>query len=125
MRFDPWPGETFVVSTYEDCIDRIGENFFVLPEFKKFANDWTNSAGYFEQKDFMRFFETEYSCSAICEEPLFTFSRSIEEGLPKSCFEDIKDEVRNNMFFLGLSATVSGIFLLVLWTLQYCLWQKY
>ena len=63
----------------------------------------------------MRFFETEYSCSGICEEPLFAFSLSIEEGVPKSCFNDIKEEVRTSMFFLGASATVSGFFLVILW----------
>lgn len=105
-----------MVTTYEDCIERAAENFYAAPEFKQFATDWGNSAGYFEEKEFMQFFESEYSCSAICEEPLFTFSQSVENGLPKSCFTGIKDEVRKSMFFLGASATGSGLLLTILWT---------
>ena len=73
----------------------------------------------------MKFFESEYDCSGICEEPLFYFSKSVENGMPKSCFSDIKDEVRKEMFFLGITSLGCGLLLIVLWTFQYCLWRKY
>ena len=73
----------------------------------------------------MKFFEDEYECSGICEEALFSFSRSIEEGKPKSCFQSIKDEVKESMFYLGVSTLVSGTLLLMLFIFNYCLWNKY
>ena len=125
LQFKPFPGQDFTVNTYEECIEKVDENFYASSEFKAWALSWRTSAGYFDEKDFMKFFEQEYDCSGICEEPLFHFSKSVESGMPTSCFTQIKDDVRKEMFFLGATTTGTGLVLIVLWTFQYCLWRKY
>ena len=110
------------MKTFEECILGIGANYFATQEFIDFAVGWQDSLGYAEEVEYLHFFEEEYECSGICEEALFSFSRSVELGKPKSCFQPIKDEVRDRMWWLGVSTAGSGILLLILFIFQYCLW---
>jgi len=125
FQFGALPGEDFVVETFEECIRRADENYYAAPIFAKFAKDWRESVGFSSERDYMTFFENEYDCSGICEKALFSFSKSISNGKPKSCFNSIKSEVRDSMWWLGVAAFGSGILLVVLWFCQYCLWKKY
>lgn len=79
-----------------------------------FANGWRNSSGYKAEVDYLRFFEEEYDCSGICEDALFYFSQPLSKGKPKSCFADIKNDVRDSMWWLGVAGTISGLILLLM-----------
>ena len=90
------PGEDiFTVKTYEECIINYKQNPDISTDFKAFAEGWGLSLGYKGEVDYLKFFEQEYDCSGICETALFSFSRSIEEGKPSSCFDEVKKKVKD------------------------------
>ena len=113
------------MKTFQECIERVEESTFASSVFRAFAEGWKNSAGYEAEVDYLRFFEHEYGCSGICDEVLFSFSLSTELGRPKTCYKNIKDDVRDSMWWLGVAATGCGLELFILLIFQYCLWSKY
>ena len=125
-QFGPLDNQSFTVSSFEDCLTRHEENTHseVDESFRSFAEEWPTSAGYAEERDFLAYFESEYTCAGICEPALFSFSRK-DESLPTTCFDDMTKDVRDSLLYLGLSATGSGIMLLVIFSTQYCLWPKF
>jgi len=76
--------------------------------------------------DFANYFEEEYSCSGICRSALFYYSRSITAGKPEQvCLMFLKQEVQNNLAYMGVAAIVAGLVMLATFIFQYCLWAEY
>lgn len=77
-------------------------------------------------QDWITFFETEYKCSGICDSSVFSFSKSVTEGVPtKGCVIGIKDELGSTFTGLGGATLGAGFAFLGLFFFQYCLWKKY
>lgn len=65
-------------------------------------------------------------CSGICESALFYYALDVAEGRPKQvCLMYLKDEVQNNLSYMGVSAIVAGLVMLFTFIFQYCLWADY
>ena len=76
--------------------------------------------------DFSSFFEEQYQCSGLCTPALFYYSLDLEKGQPKKpCLLNLKDEVSNNLSYMGISSTLAGIVMLIAWCCQYNLWTKF
>lgn len=76
--------------------------------------------------DFFSFFEGQYECSGLCTPALFYYSLDISNGRPyERCLIDLKDEVSNNLSYMGISAVLSGIIMMFVWCCQYCLWRRF
>ena len=99
---------------FNDCYKDIltGETSRVQPELAEFRNR-------FEENnldlaiDFANYFEEQYLCSGICRSALFYYSLSITEGKPeKVCLMFLKEEVQNNLAYMGVAAIVAGLVML-------------
>ena len=86
FQFGPLEGDDYTVTSYQECIETIGSNYYATQEFRDFATGWSRSDGYNEEVEYMKFFEDEYECSGICKDALFAFTRPISAGKPESCF---------------------------------------
>ena len=76
--------------------------------------------------DFANYFEEQYKCSGICKSALFYYSLSVTEGIPKQvCLLYLKEEVQNNLQYMGVAAIVAGLVMSVAFVFQYCLWADY
>ena len=74
--------------------------------------------------DLVEFFESEYDCAGICKPALFYFSKSVELGPPTgSCVGNLKDEINSEFGGLGAATLCSGVLLLAIFIMQYCLWN--
>ena len=76
--------------------------------------------------DFANYFENEYKCSGICESAIFYYALEITEGKPEQvCLLFLKDEVQNNLSYMGIASIVAGLVMLFTFIFQYCLWADY
>jgi len=74
----------------------------------------------------LTYFEGKYKCSGVCNPGLFFFSVNISFGIPQTnCLGYAKQEIGNNMNYLGITAIVVGGILFFIWIFQYCLWRKF
>lgn len=74
----------------------------------------------------MSYFESRYICSGICNTGLFYYSLDLSYGVPtNNCLIYMKNAIGNNMFYLGITALVTGGTMLLIWICQYCLWRKF
>ena len=71
------------------------------------------------------YFEQKYACSGICNSAMFFYSLGTDVGVPQqTCLVGVKEEIGNNLTFLGVTSIIASLLVLVLWILQYALWQK-
>ena len=112
---------------FSDCYKDIlsGETSRVQPELAEFRNR-------FEENnldlaiDFANYFEEQYGCSGICRSALFYYSLPITSGKPATvCLMYLKEEVQNNLAYMGVAAIVTGLVMLAAFIFQYCLWAEY
>lgn len=76
--------------------------------------------------DFSSFFEGAYSCSGLCQPALFYYSLGLERGRPKNpCLLNLKDEISNNLSYMGIVSILVGIIMMIIWLSQYCLWKNF
>ena len=76
--------------------------------------------------DFADYFEKAYSCSGICKSPLFYYALEVDEGRPDTeCLLYLKDEIENNLSYMGITSVIAGLFMLFTFVFQYCLWVDY
>lgn len=55
--------------------------------------------------------EDKYSCSGLCEKPLFYFTQSVKKGPPKTpCLEPLVDDISLLLQNLGAVLLITGIF---------------
>jgi hypothetical protein len=74
----------------------------------------------------MTYMEEKYACSGICDHTLFWVSKPLTEGRPmENCLEGMKQEVRGNVLYVGVTALLCGIFMFLVWVFQYCLWRSF
>ena len=97
------------VTKYADCI------YSYEPEMKD------NTAA-----KILTFFEKKYTCSGVCKTGLFYFYLDLSKGIPtETCILSIQSEVKESLSYLGITVLVSGLFMLIVWIFQYCLWRKF
>ena len=95
-------------------------------EFKEFTKSFLDQSDFEVIFEWIEFFENEYDCAGICTPSVWYWGRSIAEGRPsKSCITSIKDDVTGAFTGLGIVTLVSGILMLFIFIMQYCLWKKY
>jgi len=62
----------------------------------------------------------------VCQPALFYFNQPISLGKPThSCIGNLKDAITAEFGGLGAATLCSGILLLLIFIMQYCLWYKY
>ena len=70
-------------------------------------------------------FEQKFSCSGICDTQLFYYTRPMSKGPPKStCILHMKDQIANNLTYMGMSSTMCGLIMIFMWICQYSLWKR-
>ena len=63
-----------------------------------------------KEREMVAYFEEKYECAGLCDPPIFYFSKSIEDGPPKSgCFESMWDDIAAILNGLGTGPFVSAI----------------
>mmetsp|Transcript_42212 Transcript_42212/g.57395 ORF Transcript_42212/g.57395 Transcript_42212/m.57395 type:complete len:97 (+) Transcript_42212:364-654(+) len=76
-------------------------------------------------KSVMEWMESSYRCSGVCKTALFYVTLDLSEGRPlDTCSMALKDEVKNNLTYLGIVVLVTGILMFPAFIIQYCLWKK-
>ena len=76
--------------------------------------------------DFSSYFEDEYKCSGLCQPALFFYDLHLDQGKPaSSCLVNLKEEVSNNLSYMGIAAILVGLIMLVAQMFQYCLWKRF
>ena len=76
--------------------------------------------------DFANYFEKTYYCSGICESAIFYYALDITEGKPdKVCLMYLKEEVQNNLAYMGIASIMAGLVMMFAFVFQYCLWADY
>ncbi len=76
--------------------------------------------------DFANYFEQEYKCSGICESAMFYYALELKEGKPDQvCLMFLKNEVQDNLSYMGVACIVAGLVMLFTFVFQYCLWADY
>ena len=74
----------------------------------------------------IKYFESKYVCSGICNSALFYYSLTVELGPPQvTCLRYLKEEVGDNLTYLGVSAILAGIVMFLIWLAQYSMWCKH
>jgi hypothetical protein len=126
FNFSAAPGEGY--STFKDCWEallageRDGATDDQVAEAKAKAEDASYDAGV----KFFEYFEGLFECSGMCKTGLFYYSRPISDGRPpKTCMTYLKDEISNNLTYLGICTFFSSIGVFCAFTGQYLLWKKY
>jgi len=57
---------------------------------------------------------------------MFFYTLDMSKGPPSStCLTYMKEEVEHNLTYMGMTATVCGLVMLLTWLCQYTLWCKY
>jgi hypothetical protein len=75
---------------------------------------------------FLEFFEQQFKCSGICKTALFYWTRPLSDGIPKNtCLLYLKEQIKDNLTYLGIVSVVAGIMSLFAFLVQYCLWRKF
>lgn len=84
------------------------------------------STSYTTGLKFLEYFESQFKCSGICDTALFYWTRPITDGIPEqTCLTYLKDQIKDNLTYLGLVSIIAGIFTLFAFLVQYCLWKKF
>lgn len=110
------------IETYKDCLMR--PPTAASDEFKTWAVELTKQPEWAAVADLVEFFEDNYHCSGVCKPALFYFSKSVELGLPTgSCVGNLKDAINSEFGGLGAATLCSGVLLLAIFIMQYCLWK--
>jgi len=112
---------------FEECYFDIrkGETSEAKSEVQQYEDTLKEGALNFAL-DFSSFFEGAYQCSALCQPALFYYSLDLDWGRPtKPCLYNLKDEVSNNLSYMGISAILVGIIMMITWLVQYCLWKRF
>jgi hypothetical protein len=74
----------------------------------------------------LTYFESKYTCSGICRPGLFYYSLTLDKSFPTTnCLGYLKQEIGNNMAYLGITSIVVGGLLFFIWIFQYCLWKRF
>lgn len=74
----------------------------------------------------LSYFEGKYACSGVCQPALFYYSLDLQEGVPQmTCLANLKEEIGDELSYLGGAALVCGIIMFFTWLCQYALWRKY
>jgi hypothetical protein len=72
------------------------------------------------------FFEAKYTCSGICNPALFYYTLDLSEGIPtSSCLQYLKSEIGDRMSYLGITAIIIGVLMMLVFVVQYALWCNY
>ena len=112
------------IETYKECLE--SPPAVASQEFKDFAAAITAKPAWATVTDLIEFFESKYSCAGVCKPALFYYSKSVEGGPPAgSCVGNLKDEINAEFGGLGAATLCSGVLLLAIFIMQYCLWYKY
>jgi small neutral amino acid transporter SnatA (MarC family) len=75
---------------------------------------------------FITFFEEKWTCSGICSSSMFYYTLPMSAGPPtETCLTYMKDEIQNNLTYMGMASLLCGIVMIVTWLCQYLLWKKY
>lgn len=62
----------------------------------------------------------------MCETSLFYYSLNLDMGIPHTtCLKYMKEEIGDNLKYLGYTGIVTGIVMFLIWIFQYALWRKY
>lgn len=75
-----------------------------------------------------RFIQNKFDCSGICETSLFYWGRSIQKGTPlngETCLNYLKEEIANNLTYMGIVSVIVSLVMLILFFAQYALWKNY
>ena len=113
--------------TFSDCYQDIldGNTPRVQPEVEEFEDKWKDESLSMAIA-FADYFEDLYQCSGICESPLFFYSLPLSEGKPDQvCLLHLKDEVQNNLSYMGIASIFAGLVMMFTFIFQYCLWADY
>lgn len=116
-----------VYTNFEDCFMDIrkGDTSQARSEVQKYKESVKEGVLNFAL-DFSSFFENSYKCSGLCRPALFFYSVEIKEGRPMDpCLMILKDEISNNLSYMGISAILVGIVMMITWLTQYCLWKRF
>lgn len=74
----------------------------------------------------MIFFEEKYSCSGICEKPLFYYTQELSKGIPyRTCLIGVNEEIRDSLAYIGITLVVTAGVMIFIWLAQYCLWRNF
>lgn len=85
-----------------------------------------NEDKYKQGLKFITFFEKTWTCSGICEKSLFYYTLPMADGPPQvTCLSYMKEEISNNLTYMGLASVLCGLVMIVTWLCQYLLWKKY
>lgn len=75
---------------------------------------------------FIDYFEDTFTCSGICSSSLFYYTLPMSTGPPTTtCLVHMKDKISNNLTYMGMSATLCGLIMVITWLCQYLLWKKH
>ena len=102
---------------FEECFFdiRAGETSEERSEVQKY-NDELNAGALNFAMDFSSYFEEAYQCSGLCTPSLFYYSLDVSVGVPKEpCLLNLKDEISNNLSYMGIAGILSGIIMLIAW----------
>ena len=76
--------------------------------------------------DLVEYFETKFTCSGVCEKSLFFFTLPMKEGPPtETCLTYMKEQIADNLTYMGMTVQLCSLVMLFTWCCQYCLWRKY
>ena len=57
---------------------------------------------------------------------MFYYALEVSDGRPdKVCLMYLKDEVQNNLSYMGIASVVAGLVMLFAFIFNYCLWTDY
>jgi len=71
----------------------------------------------------LQYLEKAYDCSGMCRTSLFYWGKTLSAGIPQeTCLGYMKEEIGNNLTYMGIASLCAGIFLALVWVFQYALW---
>ena len=92
-----------------------------VKKYKKMAEGQEYQAGF----NLIQGFEQKFSCSGICDTQLFYYTRPMSKGPPEStCILHMKNQIANNLTYMGMSSTMCGLIMIFMWLCQYTLWKR-
>jgi len=116
--------------TFSACFDDLRDgkrNTAQVPEAEaKEYQDKYNKEEFQQAMKFITFFEKKWTCSGICSSSMFYYTLPMSDGPPKeTCLLHMKDEIQNNLTYMGMASLLCGLVMIVTWLCQYLLWKKY
>lgn len=71
---------------------------------------------------FVKYFEGTFTCSGICSSSMFYYTLPMSQGPPTTtCLTHMKTVIADNLTYYGITATVSGIILVLTFLANYLL----